>query len=102
MSVVCSTLSMTATGSSLTGLESGSDFISRGNSNSFRVIFPAGISTATCDVKVGWGFFWQRGREVGGAEVTYLVSWCFEPSQPQRIISGLRMVLRGVEEQETG
>lgn len=53
ISVVCSTSSMTATGSSLTGLESGSDFISRGNTNSFRVIFPAGISTATCDVKVG-------------------------------------------------
>ncbi|XP_076458587.1 LOW QUALITY PROTEIN: extracellular matrix organizing protein FRAS1-like [Babylonia areolata] len=52
VSVICSTWSLTATGSSLTGLESGSDFVTRGRSNSFRVIFPAGISTATCDVKV--------------------------------------------------
>ena len=29
---------------------------------------------------------WQAGRQ----SVSQLVSWCFKPSQPQRIISGLR------------
>ena len=64
VSVICMTSSMTATGSSLTGLESGSDFISRGNSNSYRVLFPPGISTATCDVKVR--------VEAGGKETRYI------------------------------
>lgn len=52
VSVICSTSSMTATGSSLTGLESGSDYISRGSSNSYRVVFPPGIAHALCDVKL--------------------------------------------------
>jgi hypothetical protein len=58
VSVVCSTSSQTATGSSLRGLESGSDFVSRGTSNAYRVIFPAGIHKAACVVKVNhWTLF---------------------------------------------
>ncbi|XP_048248290.1 extracellular matrix organizing protein FRAS1-like isoform X2 [Haliotis rufescens] len=52
VSVICYTTALTATGSSLTGLESGSDYISRGRSNSYRVVFPSGVSEATCDVKI--------------------------------------------------
>ena len=52
VSVICFTTSLTATGSSLTGLESGSDYISRGKTNSYRVVFPQGVTEATCDVKV--------------------------------------------------
>lgn len=52
VSVICSTRSLTATGSSLTGLESGSDFVSRGRSNTNRVVFPPGVTHANCNVKV--------------------------------------------------
>ena len=31
-----------------------------------------------------------QAEEGGGSAERELVSWCFEPSQPQRIISGLR------------
>ena len=31
-----------------------------------------------------------RQRETETERESYLVSWCFKPSQPQRIISGLR------------
>ena len=86
---------MTATGSSLTGLESGSDFISRGNTNSFRVIFPAGISTATCDVKVGrfgvegWTACWgvsHLGGGVGG------IRWGLEGDQACRTMASAAKV----------
>lgn len=52
VSVICSTNSLTATGSSLTSLESGSDFISRGYSSTYRVVFPPGVTHANCSVKV--------------------------------------------------
>ncbi|XP_041363241.1 extracellular matrix organizing protein FRAS1-like isoform X2 [Gigantopelta aegis] len=52
VSVICFTTSLTATGSSLSGLESGSDYISRGQTNSYRVVFPKGVTEATCDVKL--------------------------------------------------
>ncbi|ESO99609.1 hypothetical protein LOTGIDRAFT_173674 [Lottia gigantea] len=52
VSVICFTMSLTATGSSPTGLETGSDFITRSKSNGNRVIFPPGITMATCDVKI--------------------------------------------------
>ena len=52
MSVVCFTTSLTAKGSSLTSLESGSDYISRGHTNVYRVTFKEGVTTASCDVKV--------------------------------------------------
>ena len=57
MSVICSTIPLTARGSPQGRLESGSDYISRGNTNSYRVVFPAGVTMATCDVKVSG---WQR------------------------------------------
>ncbi|XP_053388167.1 extracellular matrix organizing protein FRAS1-like isoform X2 [Mercenaria mercenaria] len=52
VSTICYTSSLTARGSPLDRLDSGSDYISRGNSNSYRVIFPSGITKATCDVKM--------------------------------------------------
>ncbi|KAL4240401.1 Extracellular matrix protein fras1 [Mactra antiquata] len=52
VSTICYTTSLTARGSPLDRLDSGSDYISRGNSNSYRVIFPSGVTKATCDVKV--------------------------------------------------
>ncbi|XP_035826399.1 extracellular matrix protein FRAS1 [Aplysia californica] len=52
VSVICFTRSLTATGSSLTGLESGSDYVSRGQTNAYRVVFPPGVTQATCDVKL--------------------------------------------------
>ncbi|KAL5018413.1 hypothetical protein ScPMuIL_004135 [Solemya velum] len=52
VSVICSTSSVTAAGSSLVGLESGSDYISRGRTNAYRVVFPPGVTTASCDVKI--------------------------------------------------
>lgn len=53
VSAICFTNSLTARGSPLDRLDSSSDYISRGNSNSYRVVFPSGVSIATCDVKVG-------------------------------------------------
>ena len=52
VSVICSTLPLTARGSPENRLESGSDFISRGITNTYRVVFPSGVTMATCDVKV--------------------------------------------------
>ncbi|CAG5116316.1 unnamed protein product, partial [Candidula unifasciata] len=52
VSVICSSRSLTATGSSLTSLESGSDFISRGYSSAYRVIFPPGVTHTNCSVKL--------------------------------------------------
>ena len=52
VSVICSTLPLTARGSSENRVESGSDFISRGVTNTYRVVFPSGVTMATCDVKV--------------------------------------------------
>ena len=52
VSAICFTIPGTADGSSLTGLESGSDFKTRGMDSEFRVVFPAGINKASCDVKV--------------------------------------------------
>ncbi|KAK3090989.1 hypothetical protein FSP39_016284, partial [Pinctada imbricata] len=52
VSVICYTVPMTARGSSLRGLESGSDYISRGRTNAYRVVFPPGVATAICDVKI--------------------------------------------------
>ncbi|GFO33130.1 extracellular matrix protein fras1-like [Plakobranchus ocellatus] len=51
-SVVCSTKSMSATGSGLDSLESGSDYISRGITNAYRVVFPPGLAEAVCEVKI--------------------------------------------------
>ncbi|XP_052791092.1 extracellular matrix organizing protein FRAS1-like isoform X2 [Mya arenaria] len=52
VSTICYTTSLSARGSPLDRLDSGSDYISRGNSNSFRVLFPSGVTVATCDVKI--------------------------------------------------
>ena len=52
MSVICMTVPLTARGSPPDRLESGSDFISRHNTNTYRVVFPSGVTMATCDVKV--------------------------------------------------
>ncbi|GFR80624.1 extracellular matrix protein FRAS1-like [Elysia marginata] len=52
VSAICSTKAMTATGSSLNSLESGSDYISRGTSNDYRVVFPPGLAHAPCEVKI--------------------------------------------------
>ncbi|KAH3869870.1 hypothetical protein DPMN_033043, partial [Dreissena polymorpha] len=52
VSTICYTSSLTAWGSPLDRLDSGSDYISRGNANSNRVIFPSGVTMATCDVKL--------------------------------------------------
>ncbi|XP_069123568.1 extracellular matrix organizing protein FRAS1-like [Argopecten irradians] len=52
VSVICYTISLTARGSELTHLQSGSDYITRGNTNLNRVVFPPGISTASCEVKL--------------------------------------------------
>ncbi|XP_038060993.1 extracellular matrix protein FRAS1-like [Patiria miniata] len=52
VSAICFTIPGTATGSSLTGLESGSDYKSRGMDGEFRVVFPAGVNKASCDVKI--------------------------------------------------
>ena len=52
VSVVCFTVSGTARGSTLTGLESGSDFKSRGMTMQNTVVFPPGVLKASCDVKV--------------------------------------------------
>ncbi|XP_078659996.1 extracellular matrix organizing protein FRAS1-like [Branchiostoma floridae x Branchiostoma belcheri] len=52
VSAVCYTTPRSAQGSSLNRLESGSDFRTRGMTDQFRVIFPPGVTTSTCDVKL--------------------------------------------------
>ena len=60
VSVICSTLPLTARGSPENRVESGSDFISRGITNTYRVVFPSGVTMATCDVKVSLFFLLFR------------------------------------------
>ena len=55
-SVVCYTKSVSALGTDADNLQSGSDFISRTNSRQSRVVFQAGVSMATCDIRVNIGF----------------------------------------------
>ncbi|CAJ1069789.1 extracellular matrix protein FRAS1 [Xyrichtys novacula] len=52
VSALCYTMEKSAQGSSLTALESGSDFKSRGMTSDNRVIFGPGVSISTCDVKL--------------------------------------------------
>ncbi|XP_041644401.1 extracellular matrix protein FRAS1 [Cheilinus undulatus] len=52
VSALCHTVAGSAQGSSLTALESGSDYKSRGMSSDNRVIFGPGVSMSTCDVKL--------------------------------------------------
>ncbi|XP_074526804.1 extracellular matrix organizing protein FRAS1 [Halichoeres trimaculatus] len=52
VSALCYTVAKSAQGSSLTSLESGSDFKSRGMTPENRVIFGPGVSMSTCDVKL--------------------------------------------------
>ncbi|XP_045551338.1 extracellular matrix organizing protein FRAS1 isoform X3 [Salmo salar] len=52
VSALCYTVPKSAKGSSLHGLESGSDYKSRGMTVDSRVIFGPGISMSTCDVKL--------------------------------------------------
>ncbi|XP_066304374.1 extracellular matrix organizing protein FRAS1-like [Branchiostoma lanceolatum] len=52
VSAVCYTTARSAQGSSINRLESGSDFRTRGMTDQFRVIFPPGVTTSTCDVKL--------------------------------------------------
>lgn len=52
VSAVCYTVPLTARGSSVDRLESGSDYITRQRSNRNRIVFPAGVTSATCSIKV--------------------------------------------------
>ncbi|XP_046872768.1 extracellular matrix protein FRAS1 isoform X2 [Hypomesus transpacificus] len=52
VSAVCYTVGQSAQGSSLQGLESGSDFQTRGMTRDSRLIFGPGISMSTCDVRL--------------------------------------------------
>ncbi|XP_053317651.1 extracellular matrix organizing protein FRAS1 [Spea bombifrons] len=52
VSAICYTIPKTAKGSSLYGLESGSDFKSRTMSNENRIIFGPGVTMSTCDIKL--------------------------------------------------
>ncbi|KAF7205299.1 extracellular matrix organizing protein FRAS1 isoform X2 [Nothobranchius furzeri] len=52
VSALCYTVAKSARGSSLHGVESGSDYKSRGMSSDNRVIFGPGVSMSTCDVKL--------------------------------------------------
>ncbi|XP_033117888.1 extracellular matrix protein FRAS1-like [Anneissia japonica] len=52
VSVVCLTVPKSAHGSSLIGLESGSDYITRGTLLQDQIAFPQGISRSSCDVKI--------------------------------------------------
>lgn len=52
MSALCYTVAKSAQGSSLRGLESGSDYKSRGMSEDNRVVFGPGVSMSTCDVQL--------------------------------------------------
>lgn len=49
---MCYTVGQSAQGSSLQGLESGSDFQTRGMTRDSRLIFGPGISMSTCDVRL--------------------------------------------------
>ena len=51
-SAVCATRSLTAQGSSASGLESGSDYQTRPANNDHRVVFAPGVTRATCNVRV--------------------------------------------------
>jgi len=51
-SVICYTKAVSAEGADADNLQSGSDYISRPNSRHSRVIFQAGVSMATCDIRV--------------------------------------------------
>ena len=59
--MICMTVPLTARGSPEDRLESGSDFISRHNTNTYRVVFPSGVTMATCDVKVNKHHYLQSG-----------------------------------------
>uniref|UniRef100_UPI0037E879D7 extracellular matrix organizing protein FRAS1 n=1 Tax=Semicossyphus pulcher TaxID=241346 RepID=UPI0037E879D7 len=52
VSALCYTVGKSAQGSSLSALESGSDYKSRGMTADSRVIFGPGVSMTTCDVKL--------------------------------------------------
>ncbi|XP_008299754.1 extracellular matrix protein FRAS1-like [Stegastes partitus] len=52
VSALCYTVAKSAQGSSLHGLESGSDYKSRGMTTDNRVVFGPGVSMSTCDVKL--------------------------------------------------
>lgn len=52
VSALCYTVAKSARGSSLHGLESGSDYKSRGMTADNRVVFGPGVSMSTCDVKL--------------------------------------------------
>nr|XP_046207425.1 extracellular matrix organizing protein FRAS1-like [Oncorhynchus gorbuscha] len=52
VSALCYTVPKSAKGSSPHGLESGSDYKSRGMTGDSRVIFSPGVSMSTCDVKL--------------------------------------------------
>lgn len=52
VSVICSTNSMTAVGSTGIELQPGADFIGREETNSYRVVFPQDVRQTTCLVKV--------------------------------------------------
>lgn len=52
VSALCYTVAKSARGSSLGGLESGSDYKSRGMSGASRVVLGPGVSMSTCDVKL--------------------------------------------------
>ena len=51
-SVICYTKLVSALGADADNLQSGSDYISRPNSRQSRVVFQAGVSMATCDIRV--------------------------------------------------
>lgn len=52
VSVICSTNSMTAVGSTGIELQPGADFIGREETNSYRVVFPQDVRQTTCLVKI--------------------------------------------------
>ncbi|XP_072289092.1 extracellular matrix organizing protein FRAS1, partial [Eucyclogobius newberryi] len=52
VSALCHTVPKSAQGSSLSGLESGSDFKTRGVTGASRVVLGPGVSMTTCDVKL--------------------------------------------------
>ncbi|XP_071953706.1 extracellular matrix organizing protein FRAS1-like [Antedon mediterranea] len=52
VTAVCLSVPKTARGSSLIGLETGSDYITRGVGLHDMVVFPQGVSKASCDVQI--------------------------------------------------
>ncbi|XP_069782867.1 extracellular matrix organizing protein FRAS1 [Narcine bancroftii] len=52
VSAICYTVPKTAKGSSLSALESGSDFTTRQMTDENRIVFGPGVSMSTCDVKL--------------------------------------------------